>query len=203
MTTVVDVDGKMKKNKTHTCPWWLGIFLANPLRKLIENPADLVLPLVKPGDCVLELGPAMGFFSLPVASSVGPDGKLVCVELQSSMLASLRKRLRKRGLMERCELRQCSSDDLGVSDLDGKVALALAIHVVHETARPTETIEALARTLKPGGRILLIEPVGHCSAALFKEEVTALQKCGLRKLDHPVAKVNGRQQCCVWENPSF
>ena len=173
---------------THTCPVWLGHLLASPLRRLLENPAKLVLPLVAPDAQVLELGPALGFFTLPVAQALGSDGKLVCIDVQDGMLRRLRKRLENRGLAARTELRLCTQDSLALADLEGKCDLVLALHVVHETAAPAETVRALARCLKPGGRLLLIEPPGHCSPELFQSEVDAAFGAGLKRTPHPRAE---------------
>lgn len=182
----------------HTCPWWLGHLLASPLRRLIENPDTLVVPLVKPGDRVLELGPAMGFFTLPTARAVGPAGKVVCVEVQRSMLESLGRKLSRAGLSERAQLRQCSHQDLGLAELEGSFDLALAIHVVHETIAPEATVIALARSLKPGGRLLLIEPPGHCSADVFEAEVAAAEREGMVALEHPRPGRRRRNMLRLW-----
>jgi ubiquinone/menaquinone biosynthesis C-methylase UbiE len=184
---------------THTCPVWLGRLLASPLRRLLENPAKLVLPLVGPDTQVLELGPAMGFFSLPVAQALGRDGKLICVDVQEGMLTRLRRRLEKRGLAARTELRLCTQDNLGLADLEGRCDLVLALHVVHETAAPAETIRALARCLKAGGRLLLIEPPGHCSPEVFQSEVDAALGAGLQRTPHPFAE--GRKNLMLWMKP--
>ena len=182
----------------HTCPVWIGVLLASPVRRLFENPGKLVLSLIKPGDCVLELGPALGFFTLPVAKAVGPTGKVVCVEVQERMLTRLGKRLDKRGLLDRVELRQCTHQDLG---LDGqRCDLALALHVVHETVSPAATMAALARCLNPGGQLLLVEPPGHCSPELFQTEVAAAEAAGLVRTPHPRAE--GRKRLALWKKPS-
>jgi ubiquinone/menaquinone biosynthesis C-methylase UbiE len=183
----------------HTCPWWLGYLLASPVRKLIERPASLVLPLVRPGLRVLELGPGLGFFTLPVAAAIGPEGRLVCVDVQRAMLDRLRRRLAKRSLLERTELRLCSAEDFGLDDLTGQVELALALHVVHETVAPTATVTALARTLAPEGRLLLVEPPGHCSAELFAAENAAAEATGLVRWAHP--SVEGRKFVTTWRRP--
>ena len=182
----------------HTCPVWIGVLLASPVRRLFENPGKLVLSLIKPGDCVLELGPALGFFTLPVAKAVGSTGKVVCVEVQERMLTRLGKRLDKRGLLDRVELRQCTHQDLG---LDGqRCDLALALHVVHETVSPAATMAALARCLNPGGQLLLVEPPGHCSPELFQTEVAAAEAAGLSRTPHPRAE--GRKRLALWKKPS-
>ena len=74
------------------CPWWLGYWLVSPLRKLRENPSKALAPFVREGMVVLEPGPGMGFFTLAVARLVGPEGRVVAVDLQPKMLASLERR---------------------------------------------------------------------------------------------------------------
>jgi len=43
----------------------------------------------------LDIGSAMGFFSLPMAKMVGAEGKVVCVDLQQKMLDVLEKKSAK------------------------------------------------------------------------------------------------------------
>ena len=90
------------------CPWWLGHLLASPLRGLFENPKEIVGRHVGEGMTVLEPGPGMGFFTLPLARLVGPTGRVVAVEVQPRMLAGLKKRLAKAGLLERVDARLVS-----------------------------------------------------------------------------------------------
>ena len=47
------------------CPWWLGYFLASPIRKLVHDPRSILEAYVKSGMTALDIGCAMGFFSLP------------------------------------------------------------------------------------------------------------------------------------------
>ncbi len=54
------------------CPWWLGYFLASPIRRLWQNPAQILRPYVREGMTVLEPGPGMVFFTLELARLVGP-----------------------------------------------------------------------------------------------------------------------------------
>jgi len=192
---------EIERKPVHTCPVWIGHLLASSLRRVFENPATMVLPLLKPKDRVLELGPALGFFTLPVAEALGPDGRLVCVDVQEGMLRRLHRRLEKRGLTGRTELRQCTHEDLGLADLEGTCDLVLALHVIHETVSPAETIKALARCLKPGGRLLLVEPPGHCSPAVFQSEVEAAGAAGLERTPHP--RVEGRKNLALWQRPAY
>ncbi len=181
----------------HTCPVWIAHLLASPLRRLIENPDTLLLPLVRTGDKIVELGPGLGFFTVPVARAVGERGQVVCLDIQSAMLAKLGKRLAKRGLGGRVELRQCSATDLGLARDPERLDLALALHVLHETPSPAAALSALADSLKPGGHLLMVEPPGHCSLAVWQSELEAAERTGLVRVRHPV--LEGRKMLALWQ----
>lgn len=153
---------------SHVCPWWVGFLIASPLRKLGENPETILSPLVEPGMTAVDLGCAMGFFSLPLARMVGPRGRVISVDVQERMLSTLGRRARRQGLDHIIEPRLCTQEDLGLTDLDGQADLALAVHVVHETAYPRRFLMGCWSVLRPGGRLLLIEPGGHVSAERFE-----------------------------------
>jgi predicted O-methyltransferase YrrM len=92
----------------HVCPWYVGYLLASPLRRLFLNPGKILRPYVKEGMTVLEVGPGMGFFSLPLAKLVGESGHVICVDIQEKMLKNLRKRADNAGLLWRIETRLCA-----------------------------------------------------------------------------------------------
>ncbi len=73
----------------NVCPHWVGYLLASPLRRLFQNPHKILGPYVEAGMTALDIGCAMGFFSLPLARMVGETGKIVCVDVQEKMLSSL------------------------------------------------------------------------------------------------------------------
>ena len=75
----------------HRCPWYLGYFLINPLRKLRQHPARLLAPFVGTGFRVLEPGPGMGYFTLELARLVGPTGKVHVIDIEPRMLAALER----------------------------------------------------------------------------------------------------------------
>jgi ubiquinone/menaquinone biosynthesis C-methylase UbiE len=167
------------------CPWWIGYLLVSPLRKLVQDPALLLAPLVREGMTVLEPGPGMGFFTLEAARRVGPCGRVVAVDLQPKMLAALRRRAERAGLADRVETREATPESLGVADLAGKVDLVLALLMVHETPDPGRLFAELRATLAPGGKVVVVEPRGHVSEAEFEEELTAAAGAGLRRAPGP------------------
>jgi SAM-dependent methyltransferase len=169
----------------HVCPWWLGPLLVSPLRRLLENPERLLGPHVRPGMTVLEPGPGMGFFSLPLARRVGPQGRVVCVEPQPRMVAGLRRRARKAGLEDRLEIVDGRLDDPRLDARRGACDFAAAIHMVHEVPDPGAFLARIHELLRPGGRLLILEPPGHVSAAAFEATVACALAAGFREADRP------------------
>jgi len=172
-------------HRHRVCPWWLGYWLVNPLRRLVEPPHRLFGPLVRPGMLVLEPGCGMGYFTLDLARRVGARGRVVAVDLQERMLAALRRRARRRGLAGRVDARLATSASLGVADLDGSVDLAVALHVAHEVPDQARFFAELAAALRPGAVLLLVEPPGHVTEAELAASLAAARAAGLRPRPGP------------------
>lgn len=170
------------------CPVWAGYLLVNPLRKLFQNPTKILAPHVRAGMTTLDIGPGMGFFSLPMAELAGPSGRVVCVDLQPGMLRALDKRATEAGLAGRIETRVCSTDSLKIDDLAGRVDFILAFAVVHEIPDHPRLFRELAAALAPEGRILLSEPSGHVSPAAFAKTLEEAEKAGLTPIERPRIK---------------
>jgi SAM-dependent methyltransferase len=164
----------------HVCPWWLGWSLLFPGRGWFLNPDRLVAPLIEHDCRVLEVGPGNGFVTVSLAERVGPEGRVYCVDLQERMLTALQRRMRRRGLAERISTRVCSKTDLGVSDLAGSIDVAVLIYMLHEVAEPGLVLRQVATTLRSSGKLLLVEPKGHCPAGLFAEQIRLAGEVGLR-----------------------
>jgi SAM-dependent methyltransferase len=172
------------------CPWWLGYFLVSPLRRLIENPERILEPHVRGGMRVLEVGSGMGFFSLPLARMVGEEGRVLCLDLQPRMLAALERRARRAGLLQRIEPRRCSTDSLAITDCARSVDLAVLFHVLHEIPDAPRALAEVQAALKPGGRVLLIEPKGHVSQVEFEGQIERAKVAGL-SLETPLVLRRG------------
>ncbi|MBI4917269.1 MAG: methyltransferase domain-containing protein [Acidobacteria bacterium] len=185
--------------KGHVCPWWIGWLLVSPLRRLFENPDSLLGPHVRPGMTVLEPGCGMGFFSLPLARMVGPTGRVVCVDLQPRMIAGLRRRADKAGLAPRLESLAGTLDDPALDVRRGTVDLAVAIHMVHEVRDPAAFLRRLAGLLRPGGRLLIVEPKGHVSAAAFERTVQTASAAGFVERGRPLGD---RGRAALLERPA-
>ena len=180
------------------CPWWLGYLLASPMRRWFEKPEEVLGPHLTSGATALDVGCAMGFFSLPMAELVGPSGRVICVDLQERMIRSLRRRAARAGVSDRIETRVCSTSSLGLQDLEGGVDFALAYAVVHEVPDAAPFLAEIGNALIPGGRFLIAEPRGHVSAEALEETAEAAQKAGLSVIDRPEVK---RSRAVLAEKP--
>jgi SAM-dependent methyltransferase len=167
----------------HVCPVWMGYLLANPVRALFQDPEKILGPHVAPGMRVLDIGCAMGFFSLPLARLVGPGGRVICVDLQQTMLDSLARRARRAHLRDRIEIRRCDADSLCVTEFHGQIDFALLFAVIHEVDIAARLFTEVRDALRPSGRVVFAEPKGHIPRNAFDESVSVAERSGLRKIE--------------------
>ena len=169
------------------CPWWLGRLLASPVRRWLgQDPYKILSPCVRQGMIVLEPGPGMGFFTIPLAQLVGPSGRVVAVDLQPKMIEGLKKRAAKAGVLERIDSRICSAKTLGLPDLYGAIDFTLAFALVHEIPDPEQFFVEVARASKPGACVLLAEPKGHVDPLMFDRELRAAAAVSLHVDSKPI-----------------
>lgn len=172
------------------CPWWMGPLLLNPLRRWMIRPERMLALWIREGMTVLEPGPGMGFFTLPLATLVGPAGKVFAVDVQPKMLEQLRQRAAREGLAGRIETRLASRDSLQIFDLSGSIDFALTFAMVHETPSPERFFREVAVALKPGASLLLVEPAGHVRSEKFASELEAARAAGLEVAASPTIRRN-------------
>jgi len=174
--TVSDV--RTSNKPQHVCPWWIGYLLASPVRRIFNSPQKVLAGHVRPGMTVLEPGPGMGFFTIELARMAGGSGRVIAVDIQPRMLAALKRRAARAGVLERVEIRQALPDSLGLGDLEAAVDFTLAFAVVHELPSAATFFREVADVSKPGARILLVEPKGHVKAPKFDDELCAARDAG-------------------------
>ncbi len=148
------------------CPWWLAWTFDNPLRKWFQDPERILGGRVKEGMTVADIGCGMGYFSVAMAKMAGPQGKVLAVDLQPMMLGLCRKRAFRAGVADRIRTIQAAPDDIRV---DRPVDFVLAFWMVHEVKDIPKFFGQVAKVLKPGGKMLYVEPRVHVSRRRFEE----------------------------------
>jgi len=168
----------------------------------MEPPNRFAAPFVEPGMTVLDPGCGFGYLSLPLARLVGPGGRVLSVDIEPRAVARLRRRARRAGLAERIDARACKSRDLGLDEFRGEVDLVFVIHTLHEFEDLPGFLGQVARLLKPGGRMLVVEPRGHVRPAHFDAEMEVCRLAGFSQLERP--EFGGRNMAALLalgENP--
>jgi 2-polyprenyl-3-methyl-5-hydroxy-6-metoxy-1,4-benzoquinol methylase len=174
--------------KQHVCPWWLGYFLINPLRKFQHNPHQILGQHVKAGMNILDFGSAMGYFSIPLAQLTGDKGKVYCVDIQEKMLKKLMKRANKANVGNIVKPLLVGKN-FKVAELQGKIDFAILFAVVHEVPDKANLFKDLNTMLKPGAKLLFAEPKGHVTPEDFKKSIDLACLAGFKiSEEKPMAK---------------
>lgn len=125
-----------------------------------EEKTSRVLPALglKPGDRVADVGAGSGYFSWRMAKVVGPTGTVFANDIQPEMLAILSTNVAARGVTNVVPVLGTLTDPkLPTNALD----LVLMVDVYHEFDHPYEMMQGIVRSLKPGGRVVLVEYRGE------------------------------------------
>jgi putative heme-binding domain-containing protein len=120
-----------------------------------ERPDSLVNALEIPfGASVAEVGSGTGYFTWRLAEKVGPKGKVIAVDVQQTMLDLTAETVKKHELANVDFVLGGESDPrLPAASLD----LVLIANAYHEFSEPEAMMTAVNRSLKPDGRLVVIE----------------------------------------------
>ncbi len=131
-------------------PW-----LTRESREREEECSTLLKVLrVKPGQTVCDMGCGNGFYAVPLAKLVGEKGKVLAVDIQAEMLDMLKERSRAEGIKNiEPVLGTLIDPKLPAASVD----LMLLVDVYHEFSHPEHMLRAIRRSLKPTGRVALVE----------------------------------------------
>jgi ubiquinone/menaquinone biosynthesis C-methylase UbiE len=133
-------------------------WLDRPRRAVEEQPQKLIHALgLQPTDIVADIGAGTGYMSWRLSTQV-PEGKVLAVEIEPEMLTLLHQAQKERGLTNVETILGSPSDPhLPAASLD----LVLMVDTYHEFAYPHEMMTNIVTSLKPGGRVVLVEYRGE------------------------------------------
>jgi ubiquinone/menaquinone biosynthesis C-methylase UbiE len=109
---------------------------------------------VKPGMTMCDMGCGNGYHTLRLAKMVGPEGKVLGVDIQREMLQFLTERAEKEGITNVTPIHGSVVDP---QLPEGAVDLILCVDVYHEFSHPEHMLTAMRKSLAPGGRLVLVE----------------------------------------------
>jgi len=169
------------------CPWWGGYFIDNPLRRWLHNPERILSPYVRLGMVALDFGCGMGLFSMAMAELVGQQGQVIAADLQPQMLDVLRRRAERAGVVGRIRTHRCQPDLIG---LDEPLDFALAFYSVHEVPDARRLLAEIYGCLRPDGKFLVVEPIGHVTAGAFADMMELAAQAGFQEQARPRVRLS-------------
>jgi SAM-dependent methyltransferase len=137
------------------CPYRQRWLLDNLPRRLIQPVSSMVEGFhLAPGSTVLELGAGTGYFSIEAARRLGPEGRLLCLDIQPLMAAFLRGRLLEEGV---ANAHPVVADAMSLPLADDSGDVAFLVTVLGEVPDRSQALSELRRVLKPGGVLSVTE----------------------------------------------
>ena len=121
-----------------------------------EEAPDVALNALKipKGASVADIGAGSGYITMRLAARVGPTGRVFANDVQPQMLQILGRRLADKHITN-VTLVQGTFDDPKLEP--ASIDLALMVDVYHELSQPQAILRHLRESLKPGGRLVLLE----------------------------------------------
>ncbi len=109
----------------------------------------------RPGQRILDLAGGTGDLAARLARLVGPGGEVVIGDINASMLRVGRERLLDRGIAANVRFVQADAENLPFPEHSFDcITIAFGLRNVTDKQK---ALESMFRTLKPGGRLLVLE----------------------------------------------
>lgn len=115
------------------------------------------LSLLQKGSVIADFGAGHGYFTIPLARTTGPEGKVYAIDIQKAGLTVIRTKAQLEHLLQ-IELVWADLDRPRGSQLpDTSVDLVFMSNILFQSEKKTDILEEAHRVLKPGGRAIVIE----------------------------------------------
>lgn len=134
----------------------------------------LAFQSVEEGQTVLDLGSGAGFDLLQAAKKVGPNGKVIGVDMTDAMIEAARANAKRYGF-EQIEIRKGLIEKLPVED--ASVDWVISNCVINLSPEKDKVFAEIARVLKPGGRFSVSDIVAEDLPEEFLNHAAAYAAC--------------------------
>lgn len=109
---------------------------------------------LKPTDVVADIGAGTGLFTRLFASNLGPEGRVIAVDIAQRFLDHIEVTCREQNLRN-VETLLCKDDSTQLPP--DSVDIAFICDTYHHFEFPQKTMTSLLKALKPGGRVIVID----------------------------------------------
>jgi ubiquinone/menaquinone biosynthesis C-methylase UbiE len=129
--------------------------LADPARDEKQKPGELIRnAAIRPGLTVADIGTGIGYMLPFLSKRVGPEGKVIAEDIFDDFLAGAKQRVEAQKLTNVTFVKGSDTDP---KLPEGAVDVALALDVYHHFDYPEKMLAALHKSLKPEGRLVIVE----------------------------------------------
>lgn len=129
--------------------------LANPDRDRSQKPEAIVAALgLKAGMTVADVGTGVGYMLPYLSKAVGAAGKVIAEDIQTDFLDGAKARIAAEKLTNVTTVLGTEDDPKLPA---GAVDVAMILDAYHHMERPAKVLASIARSLKPGGHLVLVE----------------------------------------------
>lgn len=127
----------------------------DPGRAAWQKPDEVVALLeLAPGMTVVDLGAGTGYFLSRLSRAVGASGSVVATDIEPDMVRYMKERAARERLVN-VQAVLAPADDVGVRP--GSVDRILIVDVWHHIADRERYAARLARALRPGGAVAIVD----------------------------------------------
>lgn len=171
--------------------WQAAGWLERPEREEQERVSVMLAELrLRPGLVVADIGAGSGHHVRRIAPRLGPQGRVMAVDIQPQMLDLIRQ-IPRAAQDAPIEAVLGSAQDSSLAS--GSIDLAFMVDVYHELEYPCEMLESLVRALKPGGQLVFVE---------FRGEDTTVPIKPLHKMTEWQIRREAGRHALRWERTS-
>ncbi|MFN8710819.1 MAG: class I SAM-dependent methyltransferase [Planctomyces sp.] len=145
---------------------------------------------LKPTDVVADIGAGTGLFTRLFATNLGPEGRVIAVDIAQKFLDHIEVTCRERSIRN-VETLLCKDDSTELPP--ESVDVAYICDTYHHFEFPTKTMTSLRKAMKPGGRVIVVDfkriegessewTINHVRAGqeVFEKEII---EAGFKKVD--------------------
>lgn len=109
---------------------------------------------LQPGEAVADIGAGTGIFTRLFATKVGPEGKVIAVDIAQPFLDHIARTAKEQG---QTQIQTLKGSQTTTNLPPGSIDVAYLADTYHHIEHPDAVLASIHQALKPGGRLFIVE----------------------------------------------